>query len=102
MIDLEKEREAFKVFKERELQPPSEHDLFLTWLYRACRAEDKFLKMKKEIVDLKAQLAKYESKDVVVVPRVPTKEMLDAGFLCGYGSSTREPYKAMIEVGEIK
>lgn len=76
-----------------------EHDTMehnIGWLNKMYGA------LEKESDEIKQKLKKFESGEFVVVPREPTKEMLDAGFSCGYGSSTREPYKAMIEVGEVK
>lgn len=44
---------------------------------------------------------KIESDDYVLVPRMPTKNMLDAGFVDGdYGCSTLKIYKAIIEAVE--
>lgn len=60
-----------------------------------------------EISELKAKLAKYESDDVVVVPRNANSDMLNNGWSAiGYDSIEEDDisnvYKAMIEVGEIK
>lgn len=79
-----------------------------SWQQRAELAQQEVEATKRElefatktINNLLEKLAKYES-DVVVVPREPTLEMLNVGYLHGYGSSTCEVYKAMIEAGEIK
>ena len=92
MIDLEKEREAFiKVYTEIY----GEHDqLWQGWKKCAELAQD-------EITELKQKLARYENPNYVLVPRMPTKNMLDAGFVDGdYGCSTLQIYKAMIEAVE--
>lgn len=58
----------------------------------------------KEINELKQKLARYENPDYVLVPREPTKAMMDAGdekqdYTWVY---VDEIYKAMIEALEIE
>lgn len=120
MIDLGKEREDFEkenhilvktlefrknhIFKQGEYIESSvginsDNALSVTlmwqsWICGAERAQD-------EITELKQKLASYEKPDYVLVPRMPTKNMLDAGFVDGdYGCSTLQIYKAMIEAVE--
>ena len=55
----------------------------------------------KDCEALKQKLEKLESGEFVLVPRIPTKNMLEAGFVDGdYGCSTLQIYKAMIEAVE--
>lgn len=57
--------------------------------------------LKEEINDLKQKLARYENPDYVLVPREPTKEVVDvADSLLLFHASTLESYKAMIEAVE--
>ena len=121
MIDLEKEREAF--------EDAYQHHSFIKHVYRAGNhysvmpnlniAKDKkkiivdlansswnawqrcSLRAQEEITELKQKLEKLESGEFVLVPRIPTKNMLEAGFVNGdYGCSTLQIYKAMIEAVE--
>lgn len=70
--------------------------------------EKKLGEAQQEISELKAKLAKYESDDVVVMPRIPSDEMVEAmGYaVCNMGGDcwldTDEAYKAIIEKGEIE
>ena len=125
MIDLEKEREAFKqkmlkdhydYKKEQEFEINRYGDFSWTCtdsdfaIWQMCAEEKQY-----EINDLKQQLSeahasraswveysqKLESGEFVLVPRIPTKNMLEAGFVDGdYGCSTLQIYKAMIEAVE--
>lgn len=88
MIDIEKEREAFiKVYTEIY----GEHDqLWQGWKARAELAQAEINKerehyveyridtahLEDEINELKQKLARYENPDYVLVPRIPTDEML--------------------------
>ena len=108
MVDWKKEQEAFnKEF--------GSLDSWVGWKKRAELECDEADALRAEINDLKQQLAeahksraswveysqKLESGDFVLVPRIPTKNMLEAGFVDGdYGCSTLQIYKAMIEAVE--
>ena len=94
MIDLEKEREAFmRMSKDQKanienISQVEEH--FKTWCLRAELAQAEINKereqateyyaeceyLKAEITELKQKLARYENPDYVLVPRIPTDEML--------------------------
>lgn len=128
MIDLEKEREAFEInwlslggkldnfeyttdqmysLSKEATKKLSEQDKLISimiinqsWSYWLNFARAK----QAEITELKQKLARYENPDYVLVPREPTKAMMDAGdekqdYTWVY---VDEIYKAMIEAVEIE
>ncbi|WP_252717778.1 hypothetical protein [Acinetobacter soli] len=114
MIDLEKEREAFQehfngeyeyVFgecfnKENEYFYEGKHDKSAYFAFEAWKkcAESK----QAEIDSLKAQLAKVESGEYVVVPKEPTLKMLKVAdkHVMDCNATPESAYKAMIEAAQ--
>ncbi len=105
MIDFDKEREAFEAWQDsigsniakRGLEYVNDRTAseWFSWRNRAALAQA-------EINELKQKLARYENPDYVLVPREPTKAMMDAGdekqdYTWVY---VDEIYKAMIEAVE--
>ncbi len=114
MIDLEKERKVFQehfngeyeyVFGECFNQEngyfyEGRHDKSAYFAFEAWKkcAESK----KAEIDSLKAQLAKVESGEYVLVPKEPTDEIINAGFFglgCDYGDMEKA-YLYMINAAQ--
>jgi hypothetical protein len=127
MIDLEKERKAFEAYMNRD--ECEKDDVFVAesngWVARAMFeneeierlsskhgsaigklhfTERKLVEAQQEISELKDKLAKYESGDVVLVPKEPTQVMIDKGEgqLLDLNENVDLIYQAMIEAGEIK
>lgn len=103
MIDLEKERKSFEktCTKHGANIGNNMHteDNFKTWCLRAKLAQA-------EIIELKQKLARYENPDCVLVPRKPTKEIVNhleysmAEKILKDDEDFIELYKAMIKAVE--